>query len=59
MNVLLFNADNCKMSFPRCLLLDVSPTVKAATLIFISGRCSAISPARQGKSGSNYNLEKN
>ena len=34
------------------ILLDFSLTVKAATLIFISGRCSAISSAKQGKSGS-------
>ena len=33
--------------------------VKAVTLIFISGRCSAISSAKQGKSGSIYNLVKN
>ena len=39
------------------LLLDFSVTVKAATLIFISGRVSAISS--QGKSGSIYNLVKN
>ena len=38
-------------------LLDFSLTVKAATLIFISGRVSAISS--QGKSGSIYNLVKN
>ena len=34
-------------------------TVKAATLIFISGRVLAISSAKQGKSGSIYNLVKN
>ena len=33
------------------LLLDFSLTVKAATLIFISGRGSAISSAKEGKSG--------
>ena len=33
--------------------------MKAATLVFISGRCSAISSAKQGKSGSIYNLMKN
>ena len=32
---------------------------KAVTLIFISGRCSASSPAKQEKSGSIYNLVKN
>ena len=33
------------------LLLDFSLTVKSATLIFISGRGSAISSAKEGKSG--------
>ena len=32
------------------VLIDFSLTVKAATLIFISGRASAISSAKQGKS---------
>ena len=41
------------------VLLDFSLSVKAATLIFISGRGSAISSAKQGKSGSIYNLVKN
>ena len=41
------------------ILIDFSLTVKAATLIFISGRGSAISSAKQGKSGSIYNLVKN
>ena len=36
------------------LLVDVSLTVKAATLIFISGRGLAISSAKQRKSGSIY-----
>ena len=40
------------------VLIDISLTVKAATLIFISGRGSAISSAKQGKSGSFYNLVK-
>ena len=40
------------------VLLDVWLTVKAATLIFISGRCSAISSAKEGKSGFIYNLVK-
>ena len=40
-------------------LIDFSLTVKAATLIFISGRGSAFSSAKQGKSGSNYNLVRN
>ena len=34
-----------------CVLLDFSLTVKAATLIFISGCGSAILSAKQGKSG--------
>ena len=33
-------------------------SVKAVTLIFISGRGSVISPAKQGKSGSIYNFVK-
>ena len=37
------------------LLIDFSLTVKAATLIFIPGRGSAIPSAKQGKSGSIYN----
>ena len=41
------------------VLLDFSLTVKAATLIFIFGRFSAISSAKQGTSGSFYNLVKN
>ena len=40
------------------ILIDFSLTVKAATLIFISGRGSAISSAKQGKSGLIYNLVK-
>ena len=40
------------------LLLDFSPTVKAATLIFISGCGSAISSDKEGKSGFIYNLVK-
>ena len=40
------------------VLLDFSLTVKAATLIFISGCGSAISSDKQGKSGFIYNLVK-
>ena len=36
------------------MLLDFSLTVKAATLIVISGRGSAISSAKKGKSGFIY-----
>ena len=42
----------------KMILLDFSITVKAATLIFISGRSSAISSAKQGNSGFIYNLVK-
>ena len=38
--------------------MDFSLTVKAVTLIFISGHGSAISSAKQGKSGTIYNLVK-
>ena len=38
------------------VLLDFSLTVKAATLIFISGRGSSISSAKQGESSSIYNF---
>ena len=41
------------------VLTDFSLTVKAATFIFISGRGSAISSAKEGKSGSTYKLVKN
>ena len=41
------------------VLIDFSLTVKAATLIFISGRVSTISSAKPGKSGSINNLVKN
>ena len=41
------------------VFIDFSLTVKAVTLIFISGRCSAISTAKQEKSGSIYSLVKN
>ena len=40
------------------VLLDFSLTVKAATVIFISGRGSAISSAKEGKAGFIYNLVK-
>ena len=40
------------------ILIDFSLTVKAATLIFISGRGSPISSANEGKSGFIYNLIK-
>ena len=40
------------------IILNFSLTVKAATLIFISGRGSDISSAKEGKSGFIYNLVK-
>ena len=43
----------------RLVLIDFSVTVKAATLIIILGCGSAISSAKQGKSGTIYNLVKN
>ena len=43
--------------FELSILIELF-AVKAVTLIFISGRCSAISSAKQGKSGSIYNLVK-
>ena len=41
------------------VLIDFPLTAKAATLIFISGRGSAISYAKEVKSGLIYNLVKN
>ena len=41
------------------LLIDFSLSVKAATLIFISGRGSAFSFSKEGKSGYIYHLVKN
>ena len=43
----------------RNILINFSLSVKAVTLKFISGRGSAISSAKQGKSGFIYNLVKN
>ena len=40
----------------QCVLLDFSLTVKAATLIFISGCGSASPSAKEGESGFIYNL---
>ena len=40
----------------RHILLDFSLTVKAATLIFITGCGSVISSVKEGKSGFIYNL---
>ena len=46
------------MDFPIHVLIDFSLTVKAATLIFISGRGSAITSAKEGKLSFVYNLVK-
>ena len=45
--------------FTGLILIDFSLTVKEATLLFMSAPGSAISSAKQGKSGSLYNLVKN
>ena len=47
-----------QMLWKSQVLIDFSLTVKAVTLIFISGHGSTISYAKQGKSGSIYNLVK-
>ena len=47
------------MSALVCIIELFALSVKAVTLIFISGRGSAISSAKQGKLGSIYNLVKN
>ena len=53
-----FIPNMCAKIFGVYLLLDFSLTVKAATLIFISGCGLAISSAKEGKSGFIYNLVK-
>ena len=58
----MLNQLHAPVSLGQCILhalKDVSLTVKAATLIFIPWLVSAISSAKQGKSGSIYNLVKN
>ena len=40
------------------VLIDFLLTVKVATLIFISGHSTAISSAKEGKSGFIYNIGK-
>ena len=49
---------SCYQHSCTIVLLDFSLYVKAATLIFISGCGSAISSAKEGKSGFIYNLVK-
>ena len=46
----------CGLGKSKCVLIDFSLTVKAATLIFISGRGSAISSAKEGKAGFIYQI---
>ena len=55
----VFAVLSCLQVHCSLVLIDFSLTVKTATLIFISGRGSAISSAKKGKSGSIYNLVKN
>ena len=50
--VRLHRPSACCSESMRSVLIDSSLTVKAATLIFISGRGSAISSAKEGKLGS-------
>ena len=52
------NAMHIKIPSTGHILLDFLLTVKAATLIFISGRGSAIPSAKKGKSGFIHNLVK-
>ena len=59
--VCVLNIYSCSQTTIRVLqevLIDFSLTVKAATLIFISGHGSAISSATERKSGFIYNLVK-
>ena len=58
-NECCFMLVNAILSLLLTVLIDFLLTVKAATLIFISGRGSAISSAKEGKPGSIYNLVKN
>ena len=43
-----------KLTSSKQVLIDFSLSVKAATLIFISGRDSTISFTKQGKSGASF-----
>ena len=54
----ILTCNHIKYKRGNSILFDFSLTVKAATLIFISGRGSAISSAKEGKSGFIYNLVK-
>ena len=58
-DIIIHKVDNsCKGHRYTAILLGFSLTVKAATFIFISGRGSAISSAKEGKSGFIHNLVK-
>ena len=60
MSKIYINKKESKVNFFSIIvLIDFSLTAKVATLIFISGRTSAISSAKEGKLGSIYNLVKN
>ena len=52
------SVNTCLIYVNQLILLDFSLTVKATTLIFISGCGSAIPSAKEGKSGFIYNLVK-
>ena len=55
---MVFETDLQLRRFSCYTFMYVRITVKAATLIFISGCGSAISSAKEGKSGFIYNLVK-
>ena len=57
-NICPVGSSTCELQHILQVLKDISLTVKAATLIFISGCGSAISSAKEGKSGFIYNLVK-
>ena len=65
MHIITFtNISSCEKNYlikilSSLVLIDFSLTVKAATLIYISGRGSAMSSAKQRNSGYIYNLVKN
>ena len=48
-----------RVEHEKVVKFDFLLSVKAATLIFISGRGSTISSAKQGKSGSIYDFVNN
>ena len=50
--------DISRLKLTKIILIDFLLTVKAVTLIFVSGRGSAISSAKEEKSGSIYKLVK-